>query len=162
MQFHARFRNEVIDAPATIGAHVARSREQLGEPFAVIFEALVSAHDRLAANPADVFAKVDFVTIYHVIIESTLGLTAFEFITRYLTRNELLPGFVDGYSHIHHDEQRHIGYGVWYVRQAADQRSRARAADSQQAARTAPRGRQRARSSRPRRYRLGSTRRQPR
>ena len=52
-------------------------------------------------------------------IESTLGLTAFEFITRYLTNNGLLPGFVDGYSHIHHDEQRHIGYGVWYLREAA-------------------------------------------
>jgi ribonucleoside-diphosphate reductase beta chain len=46
-------------------------------------------------------------------------LTAFEFITRYLKDNRLLPGFVDGYSHIHHDEQRHIGYGIWYLRKAA-------------------------------------------
>jgi len=120
MQFYARFQDEVIAAPATIGAHVARSREQLGDSFAVIFDqALVSAHKRLAANPADPFAKVDFVTIYHLVIESTLGLTAFEFITRYLTNNGLLPGFVDGYSHIHHDEQRHIAYGIWYLRQAA-------------------------------------------
>ena len=120
MQFYARFQDEVIAAPATIAAHVARSREQLGDSFAVIFDqALVAAHERLAANPADPFAKVDFVTIYHLVIESTLGLTAFEFITRYLTDNELLPGFVDGYSHIHHDEQRHIGYGVWYLREAA-------------------------------------------
>jgi len=86
----------------------------------VIFDqALVSAHERLAANPADPFAKVDFITTYHLVIESTLGLTAFEFITRYLTNTELLPGFVDGYGHIHHDEQRHIGYGVWYLRKAA-------------------------------------------
>jgi ribonucleoside-diphosphate reductase beta chain len=120
MQFYARFQDEVIAQPATITSHVARSREQLGESFTVIFDqALVSAHERLAANPADAFAKVDFVTIYHLVIESTLGLTAFEFITRYLTNNELLPGFVDGYSHIHHDEQRHIGYGVWYLREAA-------------------------------------------
>jgi ribonucleoside-diphosphate reductase beta chain len=28
------------------------------------------------------------------------------------------PGFVDGCSRIHHDEQRHIGYGVWYLRDA--------------------------------------------
>jgi ribonucleoside-diphosphate reductase beta chain len=120
MQFYARFQNEVIDEPATIAAHVTRSREQLGDSFAVIFDqALVSAHERLAANPADPFAKVEFVTLYHLVIESTLGLTAFEFITRYLTNNELLPGFVDGYSHIHHDEQRRIGYGVWYLREAA-------------------------------------------
>jgi len=120
MQFYARFQDEVIAAPATIATHVARSRQQLGDSFAVIFDqALVSAHERLAADPADPFAKVDFVTIYHLVIESALGLTAFEFITRYLTTNRLLPGFVDGYSHIHHDEQRHIGYGVWYLREAA-------------------------------------------
>ena len=120
MQFYARFQDEVIAAPATIADHVARSRQQLGEPFAIIFDqALVSAHKRLVANPADRGAKVDFVTTYHVIIEGTLGLTAFEFITRYLRDHELLPGFVDGYSHIHHDEQRHIGYGVWFLREAA-------------------------------------------
>jgi ribonucleoside-diphosphate reductase beta chain len=120
MQFYARFQDEVIAEPATIAAHVARSREQLGDSFEVIFDqALVSAHERLAGNPTDALAKVDFVTTYHLVIESTLGLTAFEFITRYLTSTQLLPGFVDGYSHIHHDEQRHIGYGVWYLRQAA-------------------------------------------
>ena len=40
-------------------------------------------------------------------------------VARYLNNNKLLPGFVDGYSHIHHDEQRHIGYGIWYLREAA-------------------------------------------
>jgi ribonucleoside-diphosphate reductase beta chain len=121
MQFYARFQDEVIAAPAAIAVHVARSREQLGPAFSVIFDqALVDAHQRLAANPTDAGAKVDFVTTYHLVIEATLGLTAFEFITRYLSRDELLPGFVDGYTHIHHDEQRHIGYGVWYLRQSAE------------------------------------------
>jgi ribonucleoside-diphosphate reductase beta chain len=120
MQFYARFQDEVIAEPETIAAHVARSRAELGESFTVIFdEALVSAHDRLAANPRDAAAKVEFITTYHLVIESTLGLTAFEFITRYLINNELLPGFVDGYTHIHDDEQRHIGYGVWFLREAA-------------------------------------------
>ncbi len=57
-------------------------------------------------------------TIYHLILESTLGLTSFRFITDYLKRGELLPGFVDGYSKIHHDETRHIGYGVWFLRES--------------------------------------------
>ncbi len=120
MQFYARFQDEVIAEPATIAAHIARSREELGESFTVIFDqALVSAHDRLVAGPRNAGAKVEFVTTYHLVIESVLGLTAFEFITRYLTSNSLLPGFVDGYSHIHHDEQRHIGYGVWFLRETA-------------------------------------------
>jgi ribonucleoside-diphosphate reductase beta chain len=58
------------------------------------------------------------VTIYHLVLEATLGLTTFEFATRFLTREGLLPGFVAGYTKIHHDEHRHIGYGVWFLRQA--------------------------------------------
>jgi ribonucleoside-diphosphate reductase beta chain len=98
---------------------VSRSREELGDSFEVIFDrALVQAHERLAANPRDAGAKVEFVTIYHLLIEATLGLTAFEFITRYLGDNHLLPGFVEGYGNIHHDEQRHIGYGIWFLRES--------------------------------------------
>ena len=41
-----------------------------------------------------------------------------DFIVRYLERESLLPGFVEGYSRIHHDEQRHIGYGTWFLREA--------------------------------------------
>ena len=120
MQFYARLQDEVIAEPEAIAGHVNRSRERLGESFSVIFDqALVSAHDRLVADPRDSQAKAAFVTTYHLIIESTLGLTAFEFITRYLRESGLLPGFVDGYSRIHHDEQRHIGYGVWFLREAA-------------------------------------------
>jgi len=119
MQFYARFRDEVIAEPETIAAHVARSREELGDSFEVIFDhALVRAHERLVAAPGDPAAKAEFVTTYHLVIEGTLGLTAFHFITRYLDGEQLLPGFVDGYSHIHHDEQRHIGYGVWFLREA--------------------------------------------
>ncbi|MFL5827527.1 MAG: ribonucleotide-diphosphate reductase subunit beta, partial [Thermoleophilaceae bacterium] len=119
MQHYARLQDEVIADPQAIAAHVARSREQLGESFSVIFdEALVQAHEKLAADPRDRAAKVAFVTTYHLIIESTLGLTAFRFITAFLEREGLLPGFVDGYSKIHHDEQRHIAYGVWFLRES--------------------------------------------
>ena len=56
-------------------------------------------------------------TIYHLVLEATLGLTSFHFITQYLEREGLLPGFVAGYSKIHHDETRHIGYGIWFLRE---------------------------------------------
>jgi ribonucleoside-diphosphate reductase beta chain len=119
MQFYARFQDEVIAEPATVAAHVERAREQVSDSFRVIFdEQLVDAHERLLAAPADTAAKVRFVTIYHQILEATLGLTTFEFSTRYLEREGLLPGFVEGYTLIHHDEHRHIGYGTWYLREA--------------------------------------------
>jgi len=119
MQFYARFQDEVVTEPAVIAEHVARAREQISPAFRTIFdEKLVEAHERLLANPADTAAKVAFVTIYHLVLESTLGLTTFEFSTRFMQREELLPGFVAGYSKIHQDEHRHIGYGIWYLRQA--------------------------------------------
>ncbi len=119
MQFYKRFQDEVIADPATIAAHVARSREVLGEPFKKIFdEALVQAHDRLLRDPADREAKVDFVTIYHMVLEGTLGLVTSHFLLDLLRERDLLPGFVDGYSRIAADEQRHIAYGTWFLREA--------------------------------------------
>lgn len=119
MQFYARFQDEVVADPAAIGAHVERAREQISPAFRLIFdEALVEAHQELVANPQSAEAKVRFVTLYHQVLEGTLGLTSFNFVTAYLERQSLLPGLVAGYSKIHHDEQRHIGYGTWYLREA--------------------------------------------
>lgn len=119
MQFYARFQDEVVADPAAIGAHVERAREQISPAFRLIFdEALVEAHQELVANPQSAAAKVRFVTLYHQVLEGTLGLTSFNFVTSYLERESLLPGFVAGYSKIHHDEQRHIGYGTWYLCEA--------------------------------------------
>ncbi len=118
MQFYARFQDEVVAAPALIAAHVDRARANVSDAFRHIFdEELVEAHKRLVEEPGSLAAKVRFVTLYHVILEATLGLTTFKFTTDYLSGEGLLPGFVDGYSKIHHDETRHIGYGVWYLRE---------------------------------------------
>lgn len=128
MQFYARFQNEVVADPGTIATHVARARQSLGEPFEKVFDvALVDAHERLTANPRDREAKVDFVTIYHMIIEGTLGLTASNFSLAFLRERELLPGFVDGYSRIAADEHRHIAYGTWFLKRAVAEDDRAAA-----------------------------------
>jgi ribonucleoside-diphosphate reductase beta chain len=119
MQFYKRFQDEVIADPAAIAAHVARARDVLGDAFERLFDqALVEAHDRLRLDPADRMAKVRFVTIYHLVIEGTLGLTASHFILDYLRERELLPGFTEGYGLIAADEQRHIAYGTWFLREA--------------------------------------------
>jgi ribonucleoside-diphosphate reductase beta chain len=122
MQFYARFQNEVIADPAAIAAHVARAREVLGAPFRKLFdEALVQAHDRLRREPENREAKVDFVTIYHMVIEGTLGLTASHFLLGFLRERKLLPGFVVGYGRIAADEQRHIAYGTEFLRRAVSE-----------------------------------------
>jgi ribonucleoside-diphosphate reductase beta chain len=119
MQFYARFQDEVVASPETIAAHIDRARESVSDAFRHIFDKeLVEAHKRLLAEPDSLAAKVGFITLYHVILEGTLGLTTFKFTSDYLSGESLLPGFVEGYSKIHHDETRHIGYGVWFLREA--------------------------------------------
>jgi ribonucleoside-diphosphate reductase beta chain len=121
MQFYARFQDEVVAAPDAIAAHIERARESVSDAFRHVFdEELVQAHNRLLAAPDSLAAKVRFVTLYHLILEGTLGLTTFKFTTDYLSRESLLPGFVEGYSKIHHDETRHIGYGVWFLRETVN------------------------------------------
>jgi len=118
MQFYARFQDEVVAAPDVIATHVTRARDSVSDAFRQIFDVeLVAAHEALVAAPGDRAAKVRFVTLYHLVLEGTLGLTSFRFITDYLNDQGLLPGFVAGYSKIHHDETRHIGYGVWWLRE---------------------------------------------
>jgi ribonucleoside-diphosphate reductase beta chain len=118
MQFYARFQDEVVAAPEVIADHVARARADVSDAFRHIFDvALVEAHEQLTGAPGDLAAKVRFVTLYHQVLEGTLGLTSFKFITDHLRDRELLGGFVHGYELIHHDETRHIGYGVWFLRE---------------------------------------------
>ena len=94
MQFYARFQDEVVAEPATIAAHVERARASRSPPaFRKIFdEALVEAHEQLVAAPGDLAAKVRFVTIYHLILESTLGLTTFRFVTEIPRARGPAPG----------------------------------------------------------------------
>ena len=119
MQFYARFQDEVVADPAAIGEHVERARESVSDAFRQIFDvALVQAHEQLVAAPADLSAKVGFVTIYHLVLESHARPHDVQVLDRLLaTARTCCPGFVEGYSLIHHDETRHIGYGIWFLRE---------------------------------------------
>src|SRR5438445_3562069 len=75
MQFYARFQDEVVAEPALVSEHVERARAAVSDSFRQIFDvALVEAHETLVSSPADLAAKVRFITVYHLVIESTLGL----------------------------------------------------------------------------------------
>ena len=80
---------------------------------------LVDWSRRLVENPRDIEAKVDFVTLYHMIIEGTLALTGQWFLTDYMERNGILPGWVEGFKLISQDEHRHVAYGTWFLREKA-------------------------------------------
>jgi ribonucleoside-diphosphate reductase beta chain len=119
MQFFDRFYREVIQLEQPdIEARLARVRDELNDAFVELFDtSLVEAARRLIADPADIDAKVDFITTYHMVIEGTLALTGQNFITEYWEKKELLPGFVDGFKKVARDEHRHVAYGTWFLRQ---------------------------------------------
>jgi ribonucleoside-diphosphate reductase beta chain len=92
----------------------------MNDSFVQLFDdVLGEANKRLLENPNDVEAKVEFVTVYHMVIEGTLALTAQKFSTDYLEENELLPGFVQGFDNVARDEHRHVAYGTWFLQQTA-------------------------------------------
>ena len=88
MQFYARYQDEVVADPATIADHVAARAPRSSPPPSARSSTSCSSRRTSASppSPATRAAKVEFVTLYHMVIEGTLGLTAFNFITRYLER----------------------------------------------------------------------------
>ena len=52
-----------------------------------------------------------------MVIEGTLALTGQHFMLDYYEKNELLPGFAEGFANIARDEHRHVAYGTWFLQQ---------------------------------------------
>ena len=120
MQFFDRFYREVVGlADAGIEERLATVRENVNDAFVKLFdEELVSAQQRLIADPANLEAKVDFITAYHMVIEGTLALTGQWTITDYWEKTGKMPGFLEGFKNVARDEHRHVAYGTWYLKEA--------------------------------------------
>ncbi len=129
MQFFDRYYREVLGVDHEfIRDRLAAVRVHVTDSFVELFdEHLVKAGERLIADPSDMDAKVDFVTAYHMVIEGTLALTGQHFMLDFYEKNELLPGFQEGFGNIARDEHRHVAYGTWFLQQkCADARMRER------------------------------------
>jgi ribonucleoside-diphosphate reductase beta chain len=119
-QHFNRFYEQVVGYDGSFEDRLDRARADLTEPFKILFDdVLVDANRRLLADPADVEAKVDFVTTYHMVIEGTLALTGQDTLTRVFERDGILPGFLEGFRKISTDEHRHVAYGTWFLQQKA-------------------------------------------
>jgi ribonucleoside-diphosphate reductase beta chain len=97
-----------------------RARNDLTPAYFQLFDGyLVDSHQRLLSNPSDIAAKVDFVTVYHMVIEGTLALTGQYFQTDNLERRGILPGHLEAFNKISRDEHRHVAWGTWFLQQKA-------------------------------------------
>jgi ribonucleoside-diphosphate reductase beta chain len=119
-QHFNRFYEQVVGYDGSFEDRLERARQDLTEPFRILFDdVLVDANRRLLADPADLEAKVDFVTTYHMVIEGTLALTGQDTLTRVFERDGILPGFLEGFRKISQDEHRHVAYGTWFLQHKA-------------------------------------------
>ncbi len=124
---HAQFFSRLYDEVAGIGGgmdtQLERVRADLNDAFIQLFdEHLVEAAEKLIANPRDVESKVDFVTLYHMVIEGTLALTGQQFITDFFEQRGIMPGFVEGFRKVSQDEHRHVAFGTWYLQKTVRER----------------------------------------
>ncbi len=119
-QHFNRFYEQVLGIDGSFEDRLEHARTQLNRAFIRLFDGLlVDWGARLVEDPQDIEAKVDFVVLYHMIIEGTLALTGQWFLTDYMERHEILPGWVEGFRLISQDEHRHVAYGTWFLREKA-------------------------------------------
>ena len=118
MQFFARFWSEVfMPDEAASEAAIADARARCNDAFTELFDVrLMGAVDRLRLDPRDVTAKVEAVTIYHLIVEGVLGLTGQRFVLDHLESSGILPGITEGFRNVEYDEHRHVAWGTWFLR----------------------------------------------
>jgi ribonucleoside-diphosphate reductase beta chain len=119
-QHFNRFYEQVLAIDGTFEDRLQHAHGDLNDAFVEMFDGvLVDWAQRLVENPRDIEAKVDFVTLYHMIIEGTLALTGQYFLTDFMERKQILPGWVEGFKLISQDEHRHVAYGTWFLREKA-------------------------------------------
>jgi ribonucleoside-diphosphate reductase beta chain len=117
-QHFNRLFEEVFDFDGSFEQRLERAREDLNEDYFTLFDGhLVDAHAALVADPSNIEAKVDFITLYHMVIEGTLALTGQRFQTENMEQLQILPGHLEGFKKISQDEHRHVAYGTWFLQQ---------------------------------------------
>jgi ribonucleoside-diphosphate reductase beta chain len=119
-QHFNRVYEEVFQYDGSFEDRLERAREDLNDDYITLFDGhLVETHRALLADPSSIEAKVDFITVYHMVIEGTLALAGQRFQTERLERRGILPGHLEGFKKIAQDEHRHVAYGTWFLQQKA-------------------------------------------
>lgn len=106
--FFRRFLDEVAQHPGDL------SRYKSPNYTAIIYEALPAALERLITDPSPEAQVIASVT-YNMIVEGVLAETGYHAYHAMLERNRLMPGQLQGITHLKQDESRHIAYGIYLI-----------------------------------------------
>ena len=85
----------------------------------LFYDRLPTIAQRLADNPTDLDALVEGVTMYHIVIESTLALTGQRFTLEQMRQEgNTHLGFYQGFTAVARDESRHVNFGIKFLQEA--------------------------------------------
>jgi ribonucleoside-diphosphate reductase beta chain len=126
--FFDRFYAEVgVLESDNLHARLQETSAHLNPAFTTLFDEMLKGRaNRLAREPEDLECAVEFVTIYHMVVEGMLALTGQHFIIDYNEQQGTLPGFVEGFTNVARDEHRHVAFGARFLRDMARREDRYR------------------------------------
>jgi ribonucleoside-diphosphate reductase beta chain len=112
--FWDRFYREVLGEDAEgLDAQISEQRKVVNQDWEKLFDGILhECAEDLRKDPSNFGALVRGVTVYMIVIEGTLALTAARFMIKSLKERGWFPGFVQGFTAVNRDESRHVGFGV--------------------------------------------------
>jgi len=118
--FWDRFYREVLKIDAAgLGEMIDKQRYVVNKDWETLFdEILHGCAEDLRKDPSDFPALVRGVTVYMIVIEGMLALTAARFMIKSLKERGWFPGFTAGFTAVNRDESRHVGFGVKFLADA--------------------------------------------
>ena len=118
--FWDRFYREVLKVDATgLGAMIDKQRYVVNKDWETLFNGILhECAEDLRKDPSDFPSLVRGVTVYMIVIEGMLALTAARFMIKSLKERGWFPGFTAGFTAVNRDESRHVGFGVKFLADA--------------------------------------------
>jgi ribonucleoside-diphosphate reductase beta chain len=115
--FFDRFYSDALDEEGDdMKSRLERQTERLNDGFRILLlEMLPATAEAIRREPENLDALVEGIVLYHIVIEATLALTGQRFLLDYARRNDLLPGFRQGFTAVARDESRHVAFGVKFL-----------------------------------------------
>ena len=114
------FYREVFGTTADgIGDMIDKQKYVVNKDWETLFDGILhECAEDLRKDPSDFGKLVRGVTVYMIVIEGMLALSAARFMIKSLKERNWFPGFVAGFTAVNRDESRHVGFGVKFLADA--------------------------------------------
>ena len=114
------FYREVFGIEAgSLGEMIDKQRYVVNDDWETLFNGILhECAEDLRKDPSDFPKLVRGVTVYMIVIEGMLALSAARFMIKSMRERGWFPGFIAGFTAVNRDESRHVGFGVKFLADA--------------------------------------------